>query len=283
MATAGRSPNYPALTLREAIERIKQVYAAQHHYPATKEVVAQNLGYGGINGKSLALIGALKRYALLQADGENLRVTDDAISILNLPEDNPERAVALKRAAFASPVFAQLYETYGDKPLADAVLRHDLLKKKFLQKAADEVIRIYRDNLELVTQQTPGYNADDSGGNGQKPEERPLMQPNPQGQAPPQSPIGSTPTDRQLPATGTKVHEFSFPLSLQRDVKAVLFLYGDKIKRRDLEFLKRKVDDLLEGFEDEEPEPVKQPDPPAKERGEDMAALEENIFGKSEE
>lgn len=276
MATTGRSPNYPSLTLREAIERIKKVYAAQHHYPATKEVVAQNLGYSGINGKSLALIGALKRYALLQADGENLRVTDDAISILNLPEDNPERAAALRSAAFATPVFAQLYETYGDKRVADAVLRHDLRKRKFLEKAADEVIRIYRDNLELVTQETPGYNADDSGGGGQKPEERPLMQPTPQGQTPQKPPVGSAPTDRQPPATGQRIHEFSFPLSFQRDIKAVITIYGEKLKRRDLEFLKRKVGDLLEGFEDEEPEPMKA-EPEQPKRPEPVPSITEQI------
>lgn len=259
MATVGRSPNYPALTLEEAIEQIRKVYDAQHHYPATKEVVAQNLGYGGINGKSLAFIGALKRYALLQADGENLRVSDDAISILTLPQDDPARTAALKRAAFATPIFAQLYETYGNKPPADAVLRHELVKKKFLQKAADEAIRIYRDNLELVTRHTQDYNADrptDS-----RPEERQHMQ----------TLTGSIRTERRTPdsmqassphaSLGKGVYEFSFPLSFQRDVKAVITLYGEKIKRRDLEFLKRKVDDLLEGFEDEEPEPQPEPEP----------------------
>lgn len=276
MAIAGRSPNYPSLTLREAIERVRKVYDAQHHYPATKDVVAQNLGYGGINGKSLGLIGALKRYALLQADGENLRVSDDAISILELPEENPERTAALWRAATATPLFNDLYSTYGDKLPKDSLLRHELIKRKFLPKAADEVIRIYRDNLDLVTPQTSEYNAGDSGGD-EMPDERSNMQQSlPQHKNSQQSGLELHPKPAPLfekspPLSAKGVYEFRFPLSFQRDVSAVITIYGEKIKRRDLEFLQEKVSDLLKGFEDEpEPETPKQEQaaaPPAQAEG----------------
>lgn len=48
-------------------------------------------------------------------------------------------------------------------------------------------------------------------------------------------------------------HEFSFPLSFQRDIQATVTISGSgKLKRRDLEVLQKKVAVLLEGFEEEE-------------------------------
>jgi len=55
-------------------------------------------------------------------------------------------------------LFAELQATYEDNLPSDDNLRHLLIKKQFLPKAASDVIRIYRDNLELVTQQRVGYN-----------------------------------------------------------------------------------------------------------------------------
>lgn len=248
----GRSPNYPSLTLSEAIERAKQVYEQQHTYPAEPTVIAQNLGYKGLNGASMTIIGALKRYGLLVVDPDDkLRVSNDAVSILELPENNPEHQKALKQAAFATPLFADMHETYGDKLPSDVVLRHDLIKKKFLPKAADEVIRVYRDNLELVTSHGQGYNAGGSG-DGQKTGGQPPVQ---QAQQTQNTGVTRQYQERQTTASSGGVYEFSFPLSFQRDVKAVITIYGDKLKRRDLEFLKKKVADLVEGFEDEEEPP----------------------------
>ena len=154
----GRSPNYPQLTLQDAIEKIRQVYVAEHTHKADKEVVAKTLGYSGMNGKSLMLMGTLKRYGLLEVEGDGFKVSDDAVTILELTPTEPEYVEALERTAYASPLFAELRETYGDNLPSDVNLRHYLIKKKFLPKAADDVIRIYRANLELVTQQSKQYN-----------------------------------------------------------------------------------------------------------------------------
>ena len=156
-----RSPNYPKLNLEEAIERIRQVYRAEHTHPADKEVVAQDLGYKSVNGSSARLITALKHYGLLEEqDQDRVRVSDDAMTILELPRDDPDRARALQDAAFAPQVFADLQETYEGRPPSDVNIRHYLLRKKFLPQAADDVIRLYRDNLELVAREAPEYTAE---------------------------------------------------------------------------------------------------------------------------
>ena len=256
-----RSPNYPAQTLREAIDTIRRVYAAQHTYPQDREVVAQNLGYKGLNGASLTVIGTLKRYGLLEMEGEQVKVSDDAVAILELPEDHPDRIDALQRAAYTTTLFADIRETYGDKLPSDVVLRHDLIKRKFLPKAADEVIRIYRDNLELVTSQTPEYTEDDTiveqgfEGRSSMPQSQPqYTQP---------SSFKDT-AGRQRTQPGKRAFEFSFPLSFQRDVTAVITIYADEIKRRDLDNLKKQVENLLDSFEDEVTEPPQYQEPPTR-------------------
>jgi hypothetical protein len=173
-----RSPNYPQETLEAACERIKRVYDVEHTHPAPKEVVAKDLGYNSINGASLAVIGTLKRYGLLVQDGDNLRVSDDAVTVLVLDEGHPERTAALRRLAFTPKLFEELRAKFGDNLPSDVNLRHFLIQqKKFLPKAADEVIRTYRENLELVAEGEEEYNAGASAENSPKREEKPAMQP----------------------------------------------------------------------------------------------------------
>jgi hypothetical protein len=148
--TKKRSPNYPSLTLFEAIDKVRKVYNSEHTHPANKDVVAKDLGYGTLNGASLTAIGALKRYGLLEDAGDGLRVTANAVTLLEVEDDQPSYKLAARTAAFAPTFFSELRNEYGDKLPSDGNLRHQLIKKGFLPRAADEVIRIYRDNLELV-------------------------------------------------------------------------------------------------------------------------------------
>lgn len=154
-----RSPNYPKLNLSEAIERVKQVYNQEHLHVADKAAVAQDLGYKGLNGSSARVISALKHYGLLEEpERDKVRVSDDAMTILELPSDAPDRTEALQRSAFTPQILADLQETYdGSPPKSDVNIRHYLLRKKFLPGAADEVIRLYRDNLQLIADATEEY------------------------------------------------------------------------------------------------------------------------------
>lgn len=247
---AKRSPNYPSLTLEQATERARRVYDKEHTHSAPREVIAKSLGYNTLNGSSLSVIGALSAYSLLEKVGTgSLRVSSDAVSVLELEEGDPQRHEALERLAFSPKLFGELRERFGTELPSDTNLKHYLIQEKaVLPKAAMDVIRVYRANLELVTKE----NADYDGGtqeNGVKP-----MQ-NPQEKVkvvehlvPHREPDGGLRVE-----TVSSKHEFSFPLSFQRDVKATITISGSgKLLRRDLEFLKKKVADLLEGFDDEE-------------------------------
>src|SRR5205807_7636047 len=142
-----RSPNFPKFDLETAITKINQVYQAEHTHAADKEVIARDLGYTSLNGASLTTIGALNSYGLLESEGDGLKVGGDAVTILELPKGHAERVAALRRRAFTPKLFADLKQEFGDNLPSDVNLRHSLIKKKFLPKAADEAIRVYRETI----------------------------------------------------------------------------------------------------------------------------------------
>jgi hypothetical protein len=153
-----RSPNYPRLAFDAAIEKARAVYDQQHKHSASTEVIAQALGYTTFNGASKAVITALKHYGLLEPAGDGLRVSADAVRILELPEGDPERTAALIRLVFAPPVFADLRTKYGDQlPLS---VRHTLVTQDFAPHAADEIIRLYGANFEFVRDRGGSQTAD---------------------------------------------------------------------------------------------------------------------------
>jgi hypothetical protein len=155
----GRSPNYPSLTLAEAIERLRPVYEGIHTYPTPKEVFVENMGYSSLSGRALTYLGTFKRYGLLDSEsGGNLRITPIAVSIIELPKGSPEKARALEQAAFTPALFSELHEEFPNDLPNDGLLRHHLIKKGFLPKAADEIIRVFKANLELVEDKSGAYN-----------------------------------------------------------------------------------------------------------------------------
>lgn len=174
-----RSPRYPQLPLREAIDRVGKVYRANRAYKVEKESVAKALGYGSVNGASVSLIGTLKSYGLLREDKEGVQVTENAVTILRAPDGDPEKAEALRNAAFEPKIFADLREAYGenlDELPIETTLQYRLEKRGFLEKAAVEVIRTYRDNLEFVSEESAEYTDVDDPVD-EPPAEVPEMQP----------------------------------------------------------------------------------------------------------
>lgn len=156
----GRSPNYPSITFEDALLRVRKVYQENHNYSSSKEVVAQSLGYTSINGGSLTMIGALKAYALLESVDDGLKVTENAISIILLPDDDPSRLQCINESIFHPDIFNEIKEKYSDNTLpSDTHLKHFLITSKgYLVKAADGVIRVYRANLEFVNALNEKYN-----------------------------------------------------------------------------------------------------------------------------
>ena len=156
-----RSPNCPQISFQEAANRARLIYAKEHTHPADKNVIAEDLGYTSISGASLSMIGALRQYGLLEAAGEGLRISETAVDFFELPANSKKQKRAMLMMAFRPALFSELWKQYEGKPPSEANLRHALIKKGFLTKTAEEVLRVYEENFKLIGTDDMEYNVEE--------------------------------------------------------------------------------------------------------------------------
>src|SRR5882724_4240753 len=151
-----RSPNYPALSLAETIDRVGRVFQKEHRHPSPKDVVIKGMGYGSVNGASLGALSAALKYGLLDRHGDQYRVSDRLLTILH-PHNPGEKAEAVRAAATAPPLFADMMKDFPGSIPSDENLRAYLIRRGFSAGALTSVIQAFRETLELVAPETTGY------------------------------------------------------------------------------------------------------------------------------
>lgn len=152
-----RSPNFPVISLPQAIERIEAIYDKEQTLPATRETLAEHLGYSGLNGASIKMISALGKYGLLEAvDDRGHRVSKLAMAILH-PADDQEKMDAIREAASMPALFQRLTEQFDGGRPSETNLRSWLLRNGFAKSAVDNVIRAYGETMDLVGDSRGSY------------------------------------------------------------------------------------------------------------------------------
>ena len=148
-----RSPNYPIISLADAVGRVQLIYEKERQHPADKLVMAKALGYGSLNGLSRSILSALVKFGLLTEDQHQVKVSLDALDVLLHSAGSPERVGALQRAAYLPPLFSELRATFDGSLPSDENLRAVLVKKGFNPNTVSNVIRSYRDTVMFVNQE----------------------------------------------------------------------------------------------------------------------------------
>lgn len=189
-----RSPSYPAIGLKEAIEKTEAVYRHDYQNQVPRAVAAKHMGYVSLNGKSLGVLAALLKYGLLEGRGDSTRVSDLALRIIAHSVGDAERADAIREASSRPELFAELDKRYPDGKGSDAAIRSYLLTQKFIPIAADNALRSYRETKALVEAESGGYGAGEP-----EQEHRPMEAQ--QGQAAQTPPIPPAPDN---PAAGVR-------------------------------------------------------------------------------
>jgi hypothetical protein len=157
-----RSPHYPAIGLREALEKASAAYSRDYQTPTQRDVIAGHMGYNSLNGKSLGVLSALGKYGLLEGRGQEYRVSDLAVRIIAHPLGDPERAAAVQEAASRPDLFVELDKRFAGGKASDQAIRSYLLMQKFIPTAADAAIRAYRETKQLVEEETTNYDGNAS-------------------------------------------------------------------------------------------------------------------------
>lgn len=146
-----RSPSFPFISLREAVERARVFYRREKHHAAPTEVVVGYWGYSSLKSSGAPrTIATLRSYGLLEGD-DVVRLTDRAVAILREETPEDERQAALRDLALLPSAHHILWSEYKEDLPSDATLRHVMVEKLgFNPDSVDGFLRNYRETLAFA-------------------------------------------------------------------------------------------------------------------------------------
>jgi hypothetical protein len=230
-----RSPNYPAVGFRTALELATKIWAAEKRHPMNPVLAVKRMGYTGLNGKSIVVLSALRKYGLVEgADKGEVKIAEDAVPLMVLPPGAPERADLIRSFALRPPLFKEILADSGEALPSDENLRARLQTKyKFTEVAAENVVRALRETLSELQELPPSS---------------PSSSPAPTETAEPQRSLNEIFSDlfrkqaaRSTPEQTIRSTPDLHVWSLGGDVKAELRIIG-KAGPKHMEMLKRYVE-----------------------------------------
>jgi hypothetical protein len=231
-----RSPNYPAIGLRDAVEAVRSIYDKEKKTNVSGDVIAGNLGYSSLSGNARTKISALKKFGLLEGDErKGMRVSDLAVRIL-YPSGAKDQVASLQESALTPELFKMLYSEFRDG--SDEAMRHHLINRlDFAPQGANQLIAAFRDTYAYAGLNLKEYNNSETSDK----EEAQIMQ----AQTPSASEL-EPPVQRVIGAP----QAWRWPLSKARKVDANLMLTGD-FKKSDIKLLIKQLEFISETFDDE--------------------------------
>lgn len=246
-AAPTRSPSYPYVDLKTALEKAEAFRLKEGRNPASLEVAAGHWGYSPKSSGAKQTAGALRAFGLLDPEGA-VKLTEVALRVLlDKREPSPERDDLLRKIALNPPMHKRLWERYGLNLPSHANLRHHLIFDfGFNENAVDDFIKEYKATVEFAKLRESGSMPSEgeereenslSGG----PMHPPSYAPPAQGNVPPtqgNQPFSSPP----LIAAGS-LPPVTFPLSGDNALEIRL---RSKISKAEFERLKSVLISLLE-------------------------------------
>jgi hypothetical protein len=148
-----RSPNYPAIGLRKAVERVRDLYKEDGRPGAPLEAAVKHLGYGSAHGQAMTIVSALKKFGLVEDRNGRIIPTKLAVDIAEFKPDHPRHTEALREAVQKPEIYAELIDQYRQhgRLVSDESLRPELITDKgFNPRAVDGFIADFRDSLEYA-------------------------------------------------------------------------------------------------------------------------------------
>lgn len=172
-----RSPNYPAIGLRKALECAQKLFESDKRQFVLVPRAAVIFGFSAKSSGALLSISAMKKYGLLSEEGtgdtRKVKLTDAAISLLN--PSFPNRNELLRQAALKPGIHAEIWAKVSDGA-SDGTIRDFLVyEKRFIDQAADTLIEQFNDTMEFAKLRSLDKNGDvgAAGDDSKKDDEKP--------------------------------------------------------------------------------------------------------------
>ena len=152
-----KSPNYPRIGLGEALAAVRTAFEKDNRNKMSQAAIAKHLGHESLSGPAFSKIATLRAYGLIEGQGDELRVSDDAVAALMAPEGSPERRVAVSSLAAKPKLYQEIRPDFPTPPSLDN-LKFWLIKRKFATDAAETAAKAYLDTLRFVAEGGSEYN-----------------------------------------------------------------------------------------------------------------------------
>lgn len=143
MSTRMRSPNFPGISLEQAVKAVEQIFDNNRQAVIMREDGAKDIGYSGLTGRSLKILGALNQYDLIEnVQKGQMQVTDTARDILH-GYPNDVRLAALHRAGNAPSLFNNIYERFDGEIPGENAVRSFLMQNGFTNKGVEKALESF--------------------------------------------------------------------------------------------------------------------------------------------
>lgn len=149
-----RSPGYPGLNLKVAIEKAHDFYKAEGRNTAAQAISVEHWGYSKKSGSGLKAVAALKSFGLIEVEGSGagrrIKLSELALRIiLDDREASPDRAKAIATAALKPKIHKKLWDLWGaDMPSHGSIRHHLIFEEKFNEKFVNDFIKEYKSTIE---------------------------------------------------------------------------------------------------------------------------------------
>lgn len=145
----GRSPSYPGISLKTAVERAERLYQQSKGHPLPLHAITDAWGYKSPkSGPASVTYAALKKFGLIEDEGSGQdrvgKLSDLALDILM----SPDRGSYLKAAALRPEIHREMWREYGADLPPDSALKYELVRKRgFTESGFSDFIREYRETI----------------------------------------------------------------------------------------------------------------------------------------
>ncbi|MFO1185377.1 MAG: hypothetical protein U1E56_11400 [Bauldia sp.] len=158
----GRSPAYPGLPLKIALQRAKAQYDAEGKYAIPLPSAFKAWGYSDKSSGGRDTRASLRYFGLITVDGDGdsakVKLTEDALRVLlDEREDETEKKAIIRRLALNPSAHKKLWAKFPDGIKSDATASHYLVFDEGYNKtAADALIAEFKETAGFAGLYEPG-------------------------------------------------------------------------------------------------------------------------------
>jgi hypothetical protein len=220
-----RSPNFPGIPLEQAVTLAGAIFKQNRQNLISRETAAKDLGYSGLTGRSMKLLGAMNQFGLIENKaGGNMRVTDVARDILHGIE--PEHRIkALHEAGNSPTLFRAIFDRFPDGVPSENAVRSFMVQSGFTDRGVDAALSSFMETNRYLELQGVSESYGDSDENEQE-------SPAPQSRGQENSPMHRT-TERPTPPPAARAADG--PLHFTYSMDDVITVSGSARSPRELQ------------------------------------------------